>query len=119
MLTIQQNLNKRKIIKKKKILTFPQKKGICIRVFNINPKKPNSALRKVSKVKLTSGYKLITYIPGIGHTLKEHSLVLIKGGKVRDLPGVKYHIIRGKFDDVGLKNRKQSRSKYGVKKKIK
>nr|UIC71724.1 ribosomal protein S12 [Rhopalocnemis phalloides] len=116
MLTIQQNLKKKIKIKKKKILKFPQKKGICIRVFNLNPKKPNSALRKVSKIKLTSGFKLITYIPGIGHTLKEHSLVLIRGGKVKDLPGVKYHIVRGKFDDVGLKNRNQSRSKYGVKK---
>nr|YP_009164885.1 ribosomal protein S12 [Pseudoperonospora cubensis]AKZ29824.1 ribosomal protein S12 [Pseudoperonospora cubensis] len=93
----------------------PQRKGICLRVYNTTPKKPNSAMRKVAKVHLSSGYTIITYIPGIGHTLQEHSIVLIRGGRVKDLPGVKYHVIRGKYDLLGIYSRKTSRSKYGTK----
>jgi len=94
----------------------PQRRGVCIRVYTITPKKPNSALRKVARVKLTSGYEVSSYIPGIGHNLQEHSLVLIRGGRVRDLPGVRYHIIRGALDATGVEGRKQGRSKYGAKK---
>ena len=94
----------------------PQRKGVCTRVYTTTPKKPNSALRKVSRVRLSSGFEVTAYIPGIGHNLQEHSIVLIRGGRVKDLPGVRYHIIRGCLDTAGVKNRKQGRSKYGVKK---
>nr|AVX48092.1 ribosomal protein S12 [Sciaphila thaidanica] len=94
----------------------PQRRGVCSRVFTISPKKPNSALRKVVKIKLTSGFEVTAYIPGIGHDLQEHSSALIRGGKVKDLPGVKYHIIRGALDSAGVVGRKRGRSKYGVKK---
>ena len=93
----------------------PQKRGVCIRVYTTTPKKPNSALRKVARVKLTNGMEVTTYIPGEGHNLQEHSVVLIRGGRVKDLPGVRYHIIRGALDCVGVNGRKQSRSKYGTK----
>ena len=93
----------------------PQKRGVCIRVYTTTPKKPNSALRKVARVRLTNGIEVTTYIPGIGHNLQEHSVVLIRGGRVKDLPGVRYHIIRGTLDAVGVQDRKQSRSKYGAK----
>jgi small subunit ribosomal protein S12 len=93
----------------------PQKRGVCTRVYTTTPKKPNSALRKVAKVRLTNGKEMIGYIPGEGHNLQEHSVVLIRGGRVRDLPGVRYHILRGVLDTQGVKNRKQSRSKYGAK----
>jgi len=95
----------------------PQKKGVCVKIFTKTPKKPNSALRKVAKVKLTTGNKLEAYIPGEGHTLQEYSVVLLRGGRVPDLPGVKYHLIRGKYDFKGIKTRKSSRSLYGTKKK--
>jgi small subunit ribosomal protein S12 len=94
----------------------PQRRGVCVKVYTTTPKKPNSALRKVARVRLTSGYEVTAYIPGIGHNLQEHSVVLVRGGRVKDLPGVRYHIIRGALDTVGVKNRKRSRSKYGVKK---
>ena len=93
----------------------PQKRGVCVRVFTQTPKKPNSALRKVARVRLTNGIEVTTYIPGVGHNLQEHSLVLIRGGRVKDLPGVRYHIIRGVLDTQGVKDRKQRRSKYGAK----
>jgi small subunit ribosomal protein S12 len=93
----------------------PQKRGVCIRVYTTTPKKPNSALRKVARVRLTNGIEVTTYIPGVGHNLQEHSVVLIRGGRVKDLPGVRYHIIRGTLDSVGVQDRKQSRSKYGAK----
>ena len=93
----------------------PQKRGVCIRVYTTTPKKPNSALRKVARVRLTNGIEVTTYIPGIGHNLQEHSVVLIRGGRVKDLPGVRYHIIRGTLDSVGVQDRKQGRSKYGAK----
>ncbi len=93
----------------------PQRRGVCTRVYIMTPKKPNSALRKVAKVKLTSGEEVICYIPGIGHNLQEHSIVLVRGGRVKDLPGVRYHIIRGVLDAAGVENRRQSRSKYGTK----
>jgi small subunit ribosomal protein S12 len=95
----------------------PQKKGICIKIFNRTPKKPNSALRKVAKIKISTGKKVESYIPGEGHNLKQYSVVLMRGGRVADLPGVKYHLIRGKFDFQGVKNRKNARSLYGTKKK--
>ena len=94
----------------------PQKRGVCIRVYTTTPKKPNSALRKVARVRLTNGIEVTTYIPGVGHNLQEHSVVLIRGGRVKDLPGVRYHIIRGTLDSVGVQDRKQSSSKYGAKK---
>ena len=93
----------------------PMKRGVCTRVYTTTPKKPNSALRKVAKVRLTNGYEVVSYIPGEGHNLQEHSVVLIRGGRVRDLPGVRYHVLRGVLDTQGVKNRKQSRSKYGAK----
>ncbi len=93
----------------------PQKRGVCIRVYTSTPKKPNSALRKVDRVRLTNGMEVTTYIPGIGHNLQEHSVVLIRGGRVKDLPGVRYHIIRGTLDSIGVADRKNSRSKYGAK----
>jgi small subunit ribosomal protein S12 len=93
----------------------PQKRGVCVRVYTTTPKKPNSALRKVARVRLSNGYEVTCYIPGIGHNLQEHSIVLVRGGRVKDLPGVRYKIIRGALDAAGVKDRKQSRSKYGVK----
>jgi small subunit ribosomal protein S12 len=93
----------------------PQKRGVCVRVYTTTPKKPNSALRKVARVRLTNGMEVTTYIPGVGHNLQEHSVVLIRGGRVKDLPGVRYHIVRGSLDTVGVDGRKQSRSKYGAK----
>ncbi len=93
----------------------PQKRGVCTRVYTATPKKPNSALRKVARVRLTNGIEVTTYIPGVGHNLQEHSIVLIRGGRVKDLPGVRYHVVRGTLDSVGVVDRKQSRSKYGAK----
>ncbi|HEY8367917.1 MAG TPA: 30S ribosomal protein S12 [Thermodesulfobacteriota bacterium] len=93
----------------------PQKRGVCTRVYTTTPKKPNSALRKVARVRLTNHVEVTSYIPGVGHNLQEHSVVLIRGGRVKDLPGVRYHIIRGTLDSVGVQNRKQGRSKYGAK----
>ena len=93
----------------------PQKRGVCVRVYTSTPKKPNSALRKVARVRLTNGIEVTSYIPGVGHNLQEHSVVMIRGGRVKDLPGVRYHIIRGTLDSVGVQGRKQSRSKYGAK----
>ena len=93
----------------------PQKRGVCTRVYTTTPKKPNSALRKVAKVRLTNSYEVVSYIPGEGHNLQEHSVVMIRGGRVKDLPGVRYHIIRGTLDTQGVKDRKQRRSKYGAK----
>jgi small subunit ribosomal protein S12 len=94
----------------------PQKRGVCTRVYTSTPKKPNSALRKVARVRLTNGVEVTAYIPGVGHNLQEHAIVLIRGGRVKDLPGVRYHIIRGTLDTIGVQNRKQGRSKYGAKK---
>jgi small subunit ribosomal protein S12 len=121
MTTIQQLVRtKRQIIKQKTkspaLQGCPQRRGVCTRVYTTTPKKPNSAIRKVARVRLTSGYEITAYIPGIGHNLQEHSVVLVRGGRVKDLPGVRYHIIRGALDSVGVKNRSQGRSKYGVKK---
>jgi small subunit ribosomal protein S12 len=93
----------------------PQKRGVCVRVYTTTPKKPNSALRKVARVRLTNGIEVTTYIPGVGHNLQEHSIVLIRGGRVKDLPGVRYHIIRGTLDTAGVQDRRQSRSLYGAK----
>ncbi len=93
----------------------PQKRGVCIRVYTTTPKKPNSALRKVARVRLTNGMEVTTYIPGVGHNLQEHSIVLVRGGRVKDIPGVRYHVVRGALDTVGVADRKQSRSKYGAK----
>ena len=93
----------------------PQKRGVCVRVFTSTPKKPNSALRKVARVRLTNSVEVTAYIPGVGHNLQEHSIVLIRGGRVKDLPGVRYHVIRGTLDSVGVQNRRQGRSKYGAK----
>lgn len=93
----------------------PQKRGVCVRVYTTTPKKPNSALRKVARVRLTNGIEVTSYIPGVGHNLQEHSIVLVRGGRVKDLPGVRYHIVRGALDTVGVANRKQGRSKYGAK----
>ncbi len=97
-------------------LAAPQKRGVCTAVRTSTPKKPNSALRKIARVRLTNGYEVTAYIPGIGHNLQEHSVVMIRGGRVKDLPGVRYHIIRGSLDTQGVANRKQARSKYGAKK---
>jgi small subunit ribosomal protein S12 len=93
----------------------PQKRGVCVRVYTSTPKKPNSALRKVARVRLTNGIEVTTYIPGVGHNLQEHSIVMIRGGRVKDLPGVRYHVIRGTLDAVGVDGRRKSRSKYGAK----
>jgi len=121
MPTIQQLIRsprKSDIIKKKTpaLNQCPQRRGVCIRVYTTTPKKPNSALRKVARVRLTTGFEVTAYIPGVGHNLQEHSVVLLRGGRVKDLPGVRYHIIRGALDSTGVKNRIQGRSKYGVKK---
>jgi len=123
MPTIQQlvRLNRTKIIQKTKspaLKSCPQRRGICIRVYTTTPKKPNSAIRKVTRIKLTSGFEVTAYIPGEGHSLQEHSIVLIRGGRVKDLPGVRYKIIRGALDCTSVKSRNQGRSKYGVKKPI-
>ena len=120
MPTINQLLRKgrKKIQTKSKVPALggsPQKRGVCTRVYTTTPKKPNSALRKVAKVRLTNGFEVIAYIPGEGHNLQEHSIVLVRGGRVKDLPGVRYHIVRGSLDTQGVKDRKQSRSKYGAK----
>nr|YP_010890578.1 ribosomal protein S12 [Thonningia sanguinea]WJE89132.1 ribosomal protein S12 [Thonningia sanguinea] len=121
-LTFLKKLKKKYINNKKRnnksfsLLKCPQKRGTCIRVYTMTPKKPNSASRKVSRVKLTSGFVITAYIPGIGHNLKEHSIVLVRGGRAKDLPGVNFHIIRGILDTLGVKNCRQKRSKYGVKK---
>ena len=120
MPTINQLLRKgrRKVQSKSKVPALggsPQKRGVCTRVYTTTPKKPNSALRKVAKVRLTNGYEVISYIGGEGHNLQEHSVVLIRGGRVKDLPGVRYHIIRGTLDTQGVKDRHQRRSKYGAK----
>lgn len=121
MLTINQLIRKgRKKIKKKTkspaLGNCPQKRGVCLQVKTQTPKKPNSALRKVARVRLTSGIEVTAYIPGIGHNLQEHSIVAIRGGRVADLPGVRYHIVRGTLDTAGVQDRKKSRSKYGTKK---
>jgi small subunit ribosomal protein S12 len=97
------------------LMESPQKRGVCTRVYTTTPKKPNSALRKVARVRLTNGIEVTSYIPGVGHNLQEHSVVIIRGGRVKDLPGVRYHIIRGTLDSVGVQGRKQGRSKYGAK----
>jgi len=97
------------------LVSCPQRRGVCTRVYTTTPKKPNSALRKVARVRLTSGFEVTAYIPGIGHNLQEHSVVLVRGGRVKDLPGVRYHIVRGTLDCVGVEKRRRSRSKYGVK----
>ena len=120
MPTINQLVRKgrRVILKKSKspaLQKSPQKRGVCTRVYTTTPKKPNSALRKVARVRLTNGYEVTAYIPGEGHNLQEHSIVLIRGGRVKDLPGVRYHIIRGTLDAAGVTERKRSRSKYGAK----
>src|ERR1700686_469885 len=120
MPTIQQLVRKgREIIRAKSksraLDSCPQRRGVCTRVYTQTPKKPNSALRKVARGRLTNGVEVTTYIPGVGHNLQEHSIVLIRGGRVKDLPGVRYHVIRGTLDAVGVANRKQSRSKYGAK----
>nr|YP_009485245.1 ribosomal protein S12 [Euryale ferox]YP_009516855.1 ribosomal protein S12 [Cabomba aquatica]YP_009516900.1 ribosomal protein S12 [Cabomba aquatica]AYE67843.1 ribosomal protein S12 [Cabomba caroliniana]AVL84643.1 ribosomal protein S12 [Euryale ferox]AYE67844.1 ribosomal protein S12 [Cabomba caroliniana]AYE67932.1 ribosomal protein S12 [Cabomba aquatica]AYE67933.1 ribosomal protein S12 [Cabomba aquatica] len=107
----------RNVTKSPALRGCPQRRGTCTRVYvTITPKKPNSALRKVARVRLTSGFEITAYIPGIGHNLQEHSVVLVRGGRVKDLPGVRYHIVRGTLDAVGVKDRQQGRSKYGVKK---
>ncbi|WP_104746302.1 30S ribosomal protein S12 [Helicobacter bilis] len=121
MPTINQLIRKerKKVVKKTKsraLVECPQRRGVCTRVYTTTPKKPNSAIRKVAKVRLTSKFEVISYIPGIGHNLQEHSIVLVRGGRVRDLPGVKYHIIRGALDTAGVAKRSVSRSKYGAKK---
>nr|YP_007475643.1 ribosomal protein S12 [Heliconia collinsiana]WRW53595.1 ribosomal protein S12 [Heliconia orthotricha]WRW53680.1 ribosomal protein S12 [Heliconia caribaea]WRW53765.1 ribosomal protein S12 [Heliconia bihai]WRW53850.1 ribosomal protein S12 [Heliconia tortuosa]AGE92743.1 ribosomal protein S12 [Heliconia collinsiana] len=105
----------RNVTKSPALRGCPQRRGTCTRVY-ITPKKPNSALRKVARVRLTSGFEITAYIPGIGHNLQEHSVVLVRGGRVKDLPGVRYHIVRGTLDAVGVKDRQQGRSRYGVKK---
>jgi len=97
------------------LVSCPQRRGVCTRVYTTTPKKPNSALRKVARVKLTSGFEATSYIPGVGHNLQEHSIVLVRGGRVKDLPGVRYHIVRGTLDATGVQDRKQGRSKYGAK----
>ena len=107
---------KKKNVKTKALADSPQRRGVCVRVYTTTPRKPNSALRKVARVKLTSGIEVTAYIPGEGHNLQEHSMVLVCGGEVRDLPGVRYRIIRGALDTQGVKNRRQGRSKYGAKK---
>ena len=120
MPTISQLVRKGRVqaVKKTKspaLQSCPQKRGVCVRVFTQTPKKPNSALRKVARVRLTNSIEVTSYIPGEGHNLQEHSLVLIRGGRVKDLPGVRYHVVRGTLDTVGVAERKQSRSKYGAK----
>ena len=120
MPTVNQLIRKprKPLVKRNKVPAMqacPQKRGVCTRVYTTTPKKPNSALRKVARVRLTTGIEVTTYIPGVGHNLQEHSIVLIRGGRVKDLPGVRYHIIRGTQDSLGVSDRNKSRSKYGVK----
>ncbi|KJS22783.1 MAG: 30S ribosomal protein S12 [Clostridiaceae bacterium BRH_c20a] len=120
MPTISQLVRKGRSVMKKKstapaLKENPQKRGVCTRVYTTTPKKPNSALRKVARVRLTNGIEVTAYIPGIGHNLQEHSVVLVRGGRVKDLPGVRYHLVRGTLDAAGVQNRNQSRSKYGTK----
>ena len=120
MQTINQLIRKPRvaIVEKSKVPALggsPQKRGVCTRVYTTTPKKPNSALRKVAKVRLTNGFEVISYIGGEGHNLQEHSVVLLRGGRVKDLPGVRYHMVRGSLDTAGVKDRKQARSKYGAK----
>lgn len=120
MPTIQQLVRRERTRAKKKnkspaLRSCPQRRGVCTRVYTTTPKKPNSALRKVARVRLTSGFEVTAYIPGIGHNIQEHSVVLIRGGRVKDLPGVRYHIVRGALDAAGVKERTKSRSKYGSK----
>lgn len=122
MPTINQLVRKPRVASKKRnkvpaLDANPQKRGVCTQVKTVTPKKPNSALRKVAKIKLTNGMEVIAYIPGVGHNLQEHSVVLIRGGRVKDLPGVRYHIVRGKLDTLGVDGRKRGRSKYGAKNK--
>ena len=120
MPTINQLVSKerKRLIEKTKspaLTNCPQRRGVCTRVYTTTPKKPNSALRKVARIRVTNGFEVTAYIPGVGHNLQEHSVVLIRGGRIKDLPGVRYHIIRGTLDAAGVQNRGQSRSKYGVK----
>jgi|TARA_B100000768_G_scaffold150660_1_gene145495 small subunit ribosomal protein S12 len=120
MPTIQQLIRSQRMTSERKtkspaLQSCPQRRGICTRVYTTTPKKPNSALRKVARVRLTTGVEVTAYIPGVGHNLQEHSVVLVRGGRVKDLPGVRYHIVRGSLDTAGVKGRLQSRSKYGVK----
>lgn len=120
MPTINQLVRSGRVKQKKKntvpaLESCPQKRGVCVRVYSTTPKKPNSALRKVARVRLTNGYEVTSYIPGEGHNLQEHSVVLIRGGRVKDLPGVRYHIVRGHSDTLGVNGRQQARSKYGTK----
>lgn len=120
MPTINQLIRKERKMKKQRssspaLTKCPQRRGVCTRVYTTTPKKPNSALRKVAKVRLSNGYEVISYIPGIGHNLQEHSVVLIRGGRVKDLPGCRYHIVRGVLDTQGVSNRVRGRSKYGAK----
>lgn len=120
MPTINQLVRKRRKVMTKRTNTpalqsCPQRRGVCVRVYTTTPKKPNSALRKVARVRLTNGIEVTSYIPGIGHNLQEHSVVLIRGGRVKDLPGVRYHIVRGTLDTLGVADRRQGRSKYGAK----
>lgn len=119
MPTTQQLINKARVkpVKQQKSLALescPQRRGVCVRVYTTTPKKPNSALRKVARVRLTTGFEVTAYIPGIGHNLQEHSVVLVRGGRVKDLPGVRYRIVRGALDTAGVANRNQARSKYGA-----
>ncbi len=121
MTTINQliKIGRKQLQKKSKapaLQNCPQRRGVCIRVYTTTPKKPNSALRKVARVRLTNGIEVTGYIPGEGHTLQEHSVILVRGGRVKDLPGVRYHIVRGTLDTTGVENRRKSRSKYGAKK---
>ena len=121
MPTFQQLIRKSRFSLEKKtkspaLVNCPQRRGVCTRVYTTTPKKPNSALRKVARVRLTSGFEVTAYIPGIGHNIQEHSVVLVRGGRVKDLPGVRYHVVRGALDTAGVKNRTQRRSKYGAKK---
>jgi small subunit ribosomal protein S12 len=120
MPTVQQLVRKGRVTRRKQskspdLQRSPQRRGVCVRVYTQTPKKPNSALRKVCRVRLTNGREVTAYIPGVGHTLQEHSVVLVRGGRVKDLPGVRYHIVRGTLDSMGVADRNQSRSKYGAK----
>ncbi len=121
MPTINQLVRTGRVIQRRKntapaLRGCPQKRGVCIRVYTSTPKKPNSALRKVARVRLTNGIEVTSYIPGVGHNLQEHSVILARGGRVKDLPGVRYHVIRGTLDSIGVQDRRQGRSKYGAKK---
>jgi small subunit ribosomal protein S12 len=122
MPTVQQLVRKGRLLRRRRskspdLMSSPQRRGVCLRVFTQTPKKPNSALRKVARVRLTNGREVNAYIPGVGHGLQEHSVVLVRGGRVKDLPGVRYHIVRGTLDATGVEGRNRSRSKYGAKRK--